>query len=88
SRLEGRDDIRAFLTATWAANPLTYTEYRVLAIHDTTDPEVIIVEQEAVGTHDGRPFALPNLLVLRVRDGLITHNRDYVHFLAAAAALG
>jgi ketosteroid isomerase-like protein len=89
SRLEGRDAIVSWIAAGWKANPLKYERYRTLAVHGTDDPETIVVEQEAVGTSPSTgEFALPNIVVLTVRNGRITHLRDYVNILAAAAALG
>jgi ketosteroid isomerase-like protein len=89
SRLAGRDEIVNWIAAGWQANLLKYERYRTLAIHDTDDPETIIVEQEAIGTSASTgEFALPNILVLTVRDGQIVHLRDYVNILAAAAAIG
>lgn len=88
SRLEGRDEIMNWMTEGWQANPLKYESYRTRAIHDTHDPETIIVEQEALGTSASTgEFALPNVVVLTVRNGHIVHLRDYVNILAAAAAL-
>jgi ketosteroid isomerase-like protein len=89
SRLSGRDEIVNWITAGWNAYPLKYEQYRTLAIHDTSDPETIIVEQEALGTSASTgEFALPNLVVLTVHDGQIVRLRDYVSIPAAAAALG
>ena len=89
SRLEGRDEIVNWITAGWKAYPLRYERYRTLAIYDTSDPETIIVEQEALGTGASTgEFALPNIVVLTVRNGQITRLRDYVNILAAAAAMG
>jgi ketosteroid isomerase-like protein len=89
SRLEGRDEIVNWIAAGWNANQLKYELYRTLAIHDTTDPDTIIVEQEALGTSTATGgFALPNIIVLTVRNGQIAHLRDYVNILAAAAAMG
>jgi ketosteroid isomerase-like protein len=89
SRLEGRDDIVNWIAAGWKANTLTYERYRVLATYDTDDPETIIVEQEAIGTSASTgAFALPNIVVLTVRNGQIFRLRDYVNVLAAAAAIG
>jgi ketosteroid isomerase-like protein len=89
SRLEGRDEIVNWIAAGWNANPLKYERYRTLAIHDTNDPETIIVEQEAIGTSASTgKFALPNIVVLTVRNGQIARLRDYVNILAAAAAMG
>lgn len=89
SRLEGRDEIVNWIAAGWAANPLRYERYRTLAIHDTADPDTIIVEQEALGTSATTgEFALPNIIVLTAHNGQIAHLRDYVNVLAAAAVMG
>jgi ketosteroid isomerase-like protein len=89
SRLSGRDEIVNWITAGWKAYPLKYERYRTLAIHDTSDPDTIIVEQEALGASAATgEFALPNLVVLTVHDGQIARLRDYVNIPAAAAALG
>ena len=89
SRLEGPDAIVNWIAAGWNASRLKYERYRTLAIHDTSDPETIIVEQEAHGTSASTgEFALPNIVVLTVRNGEITRLRDYVNILAAAAAIG
>jgi ketosteroid isomerase-like protein len=89
SRLEGRDEIVNWVTAGWKDYPLKFERYRTLAIHDTNDPETIIVEQEALGTSASTgEFALPNIVVLTVRNGQIARLRDYVNIPAAAAAMG
>jgi ketosteroid isomerase-like protein len=89
SRLAGRDEIVSWISAGWEAFPLRYAGYRTLAVHDTADPETIVVEQEALGTSAVTGgFALPNIVVLTVRDGRIAHLRDYADPLAAAAVLG
>ncbi|WP_261558881.1 nuclear transport factor 2 family protein [Frankia tisae] len=88
SRLTGRDEIVSWIAAGWRTLPLRYERYRTIASHDTGDPRTIVVEQEAIGrnTSSGREFALPNIVVLTVHDGQITHLRDYVNVLAAADA--
>jgi ketosteroid isomerase-like protein len=89
SRFEGREEIVSFMAASWSSGPLKYERYRTIAIHETSDPDTIIVEQEAIGTSAvAGNFALPNIIVLTVRDGQIVHLRDYVNVLAAAAAAG
>jgi ketosteroid isomerase-like protein len=88
SRLEGREEIVNWIVTGWKAYPLKYDRYRTLAIHDTSDPETIIVEQEALGTSASTgEFRLPNLVVLTVRHGQIARLRDYVNIPAAAAVL-
>jgi ketosteroid isomerase-like protein len=84
SRLEGREEIVRFTTAMWGTNTFRYERYRTHAIHDTSDPNTIIVEQDALGTSTSAgEFALPNTVVLTVRDGQVAHLRDYVNVLAA-----
>lgn len=89
ARLEGRDAIVDWIVAGWRADVPSYWRYRTVAVHDTSDPETIVVEQEALGTSASTgEFALPNIVVLSVHQGQITRLRDYVNVLAAAAALG
>lgn len=89
SRLEGRDAIVDWVAAGWRSGPLRYQHYRTRAIHETGDPETIVVEQAAVGTSATTgEFALPNIVVLTVRGGQIANLRDYVNIPAAAAAMG
>ena len=49
SRREGRDAIISFVNAFWSTSPLRYERYRTIAIHGTTDPDTIVVEQEVEG---------------------------------------
>jgi ketosteroid isomerase-like protein len=59
-------------------------------IHETQDPEVIVAEFDYAGTviETGRPFTVPCVFVLRVRDGLIVESRDYIDHVAMARARG
>ncbi|MFF5173951.1 nuclear transport factor 2 family protein [Micromonospora sp. NPDC000089] len=87
-RVEGRDQIREFLTA--QANGLvTFHEYRDMVIHETIDPEVVIVEYEAHGTviPTGAPLHQTIIAVLRIRDGLVVAYRDYLNPLVLAEIL-
>jgi uncharacterized protein len=60
-----------------------------VAIHETTDPEVIVAEFEYQGTTEaGEPYALPAIFVMRVRDGEIVTSRDYHDHLASAKVAG
>ena len=89
SRLEGRDEIMTWIADGWRAKAFKYERYRTLAIHDTGDPNTIVVEQDALGTSAAAgEFTLPNIIVLTVRDGRIVHLRDYVNIVAAMAAIG
>lgn len=88
SRVQGRERIREFLTA--QANALVrFDEYRNTVIHETTDPEVVIVEYDAHGTviPTGAPLHQTVIAVLRIRDGLVVSYRDYLNPLVLAETL-
>ncbi len=87
-RVEGRDQIRQFLTAQ-ANGLIRFDEYRNTVIHETTDPEVVIVEYDAHGTviATGAPFLQTIIAVLRIRDGLVVSYRDYLNPLVLAEVL-
>ncbi len=61
-----------------------------VVLHETADPEVIIAEYDVHCrvTTTQKTFVGSFVMVLRVRDGLIVHSRDYNNPLASAAALG
>jgi ketosteroid isomerase-like protein len=86
TRLVGREAIRRHFAA-GSRLPLDLRPGDV-AVHDTTDPEVIIVEYAYAGlvTTTGRAFSISNVQVMRIREGLIVTSRDY-HNHAALAAL-
>ncbi|MEF9887127.1 nuclear transport factor 2 family protein [Streptomyces sp. P9-A4] len=88
-RYEGREEVRTGYRALWGASPAQPREIREVAVHGSTDPEVIVVEQVVSGTvtTTGRPFEFPGLLVIRVRDGRIAHVRDYMDGLGVAHAM-
>jgi len=87
-RLAGRDQIRAFLTGQ-ANGFVRFDDYRDKVIHETADPEVVIVEYEAHGTVIPTGAALHQTIiaVIRVRAGLVVSYRDYLNPLVLAEAL-
>jgi uncharacterized protein len=89
-RFEGRDEFLAFARAGRASMPVRVEECREIAVHETTDPEVIVVEYELAGTvtTTNHRAAAAFIGVLRVRDGQIVHWREYQNVLAMAHALG
>lgn len=89
-RFDGRAEFLAFAAAGRSSLPVRFEECRELAIHETTDPQVIVVEYELAGTvtTTGRHASAPFIGVLRVRDGLIIEWREYQHTLGIAHALG
>ncbi|OIJ99390.1 hypothetical protein BIV25_10285 [Streptomyces sp. MUSC 14] len=86
---EGRESVRAGYRAVWGASPARVTEISEVAVHETADPRVIVAEHVvhvAVGAPPDRPtaFAVPGLLILHVRDGLLSRVRDYMDSPAVA----
>ncbi|MFD8596607.1 nuclear transport factor 2 family protein [Kitasatospora sp. NPDC059646] len=83
-RYEGREAVRAGYRAAWGATPVRPEGIDETAVHRSVDPEVLVVEQTVRGTiaGGGGAFAVSGLLVLRVRDGLVVHARDYLDGLA------
>ncbi|WFE40349.1 nuclear transport factor 2 family protein [Micromonospora sp. WMMD998] len=87
-RVRGRAEIRRHLTET-AGTLITFDEHRDVVTHETTDPEVVVVEYQAVGTvvATGAPFEQTVIAVFRVRDGQVVSYRDYINPLPLMAAL-
>ncbi|MEU8209541.1 nuclear transport factor 2 family protein [Micromonospora sp. NPDC049044] len=87
-RLRGRPEIRRHLTQT-AGTFIRFDEYRNVVLHETTDPEVVIVEYEAYGSvvATAGPFEQQVIAVIRVRDGQVLSYRDYVNPLPLVEAL-
>lgn len=57
-------------------------------VHETADPEVVVFEFSYRGSAHGRPFTVPCVFVVRVRDGLIVESRDYADHIGFARAFG
>ncbi|MFI9255434.1 nuclear transport factor 2 family protein [Streptomyces sp. NPDC053069] len=90
ARYHGREEVRAGYKAGWGASPAQPQPVREVVVHESTDPEVITVEQIVTGTIAtiGGSFEFPGVLVMRVRNGLIVHVRDYMDSLGVAHAMG
>jgi ketosteroid isomerase-like protein len=88
ARLQGRTEIHRHLTQVAEAF-IRFDEYRNVVMHETTDPEVIIVEYEAHGTviRTGAPFQQTVIAVFRVRNGQVLSYRDYINPLPLIDAL-
>ena len=87
-KLQGREEIRAFLTEA-AKGFVRFSEFRDVVLHETVDPEVVIVEYNAIGTvlDTGAPFSQTVIAVFRVRNDLVLSYRDYINPLPLAEAL-
>lgn len=90
SRLETtREEIRQRFAAGAASR--RYTGLRDVRVHETADPDVLVLEYTLDGTRvgdGGEPFAMTFVMVLTFRDGQIAHSRDYTDPIAGARALG
>lgn len=88
--LLSREDLaRHFGRASQVLGPVRFTP-AAITVHQTADPEVIVAEFEYRGTTPGagEQFAIPGILVMRVRDGQIVESRDYHDHLEMARVTG
>ena len=61
-----------------------------IRVHETTDPEVIVAEfdyEVHLAATGERRLRSPNVIVLRIRDGLIVSSRDYHDTTAIGAVM-
>jgi len=80
-RLEGRDAIRAAVAPVWerAKNGTRQIiGHDRVAFHQTSDPEVAIVEFDIVGASPRGPFRQTVVYQLRIRDGRVLLLREFV----------
>lgn len=89
-RYEGRDHFLAATKTSRETLPVRFDEMRNIQVHETTDPNKIIVEYELVGTHllTGAQKSALFIAVMEIRDGLVSLWREYQNTLAIAQALG
>ena len=87
--LRTRDELRRhFATGPARTEGAERFEPEDMLVHQTSDPEVVVVEFSYTGSANGRPFTLPCIFVVRVRDGEIVESRDYSNHVALARAFG
>ncbi|MCK2244021.1 MULTISPECIES: nuclear transport factor 2 family protein [unclassified Crossiella] len=86
-RIEGRDRVWEYLRD--YPEILDIREFPSVRVHETTDPEVLVVELEAAGfvVASGLPYRLGYVAVLTIRDGEIHTYRDYWSPAALAGLL-
>jgi hypothetical protein len=83
ARIEGRDAIRgaaATLGQRFHREGRRLRRFEKPVVHETTDPELLVLEFEAVGDTDAEnaPSRLPDIQLWRVRDGHVLSMRDYL----------
>ncbi|MEW2414696.1 nuclear transport factor 2 family protein [Streptomyces sp. NPDC046866] len=88
-RFEGRAALHERFAQVAAVSPFRLTAKNVV-VRETGDPEVIVAEwdYEVHNRDTGRTVEAANIQVLRVRDGLILHTRDFHDHLALIVAGG
>jgi ketosteroid isomerase-like protein len=79
---KGREELRRRFRA--AAGSRRITKADNVVVHETADPAVLVAEFDLHQEVRGTTFAASYVLVLTIRDGLITHSRDYTDTAAAA----
>ena len=79
---------RHFATGPARTEGAEHFEPADMVVHQTADPEVVVFEFSYSGSANGRPFRLPCIFVVRVRDGEIVESRDYTDRVAIARAFG
>jgi ketosteroid isomerase-like protein len=89
TRVEGGAEFTEMARAGRAALPVTFEECNTIAVHDTTDPEVIVVEYELVASLNttGERHSARFIGILTVRDGKAVHWREYQDTARIDAAL-
>lgn len=76
-KLDGRDAIAAYMQA--YPEHIDLHEFPDVRIHETADPDTIVVEMRGVGrlVETGAPFDMRYIAVVTVREGQIVSYRDY-----------
>jgi ketosteroid isomerase-like protein len=90
SRVEGRDTFLALTKTSRESLPVRIEEMRNVVVHESTDPNKIVVEYELAGVvlTTGKRASALFVVVMEVRDGLMTLWREYQNTLAMAKELG
>ncbi|MEV3920343.1 nuclear transport factor 2 family protein [Actinomadura coerulea] len=89
TRFEGRQRFLDFAAPQRAALPLRFDDCRTIAVHDTLDPDTIVVEYELTGTNTktAEQSTAAFIAVLTARDGKVARWREYQNTLAIMQAL-
>lgn len=90
NRFDSKADFLAFAERTRGELPFRFEECRNVVVHETTDPEKIVVEYELAGIvlPTGQAASAAFIGVLRVRDGRVVLWREYQNTLAITEILG
>ena len=86
-RVDGREQFLAMAGPARAALPFRLDEFEVSAVHETTDPDVVVVEYRLGGVIGGDRRSAAFVAVIRQRDGLIAGWREYQDTFAMIQAM-
>jgi len=77
TRVEGRDEIAAYMSA--ISGNISLDTVSDLVVHQSVDPEVVILEFNGSGhaVKTGEPYEQRYISVIGIRDGRIVHYKDY-----------
>ncbi|WP_410668213.1 nuclear transport factor 2 family protein [Amycolatopsis sp. cmx-4-68] len=81
----GREELRRRFRSAGAVRRVVRAENVV--VHETTEPDVLIAEFDLHQEVRGEAFVATYVMVMTIKDGLITYSRDYTDTAAAAARL-
>jgi ketosteroid isomerase-like protein len=86
ARIAGRQVIADYLTGALRIFSMRLT---VTEVHPTTDPDTVVAEFTSEGevTTTGKSYTNTYITVMRFRDGLITHQKEFYNPNAATEAL-
>lgn len=89
TRIVGRQRFLDFANPQRAALPVRFDDCRTTAVHETADPDTIIVEYELTGTvtTTNQQHTAAFISVLTVHNGKVTRWREYQNTLAIMTAL-
>ncbi|GAA2033321.1 hypothetical protein GCM10009839_37100 [Catenulispora yoronensis] len=89
ARVAGRTAIQEYARRAMSS-PMRLEDFEISELHQTQDPEVVVVEMRTKGavTTTGRSFSVTSVQILRIRDGLIASFRDYADPRVLAEVLG
>ena len=88
ARLGGREAIRAAVAPVWeraTQSNRRITGHERVVFHQTTDPEVAIVEFDIIGETARGPFCQSVVYLLRIRNGQVLLLREFVDTAALSA---
>jgi uncharacterized protein len=88
-RFDGKRSFLTFAGPRREALPIRFDGCRTTAMHETADPDTVIVEYELTGTSTvtQRQATAPFVAVVTVHDGMVTRWREYQDTASIARAM-